>query len=185
MLSPKLWLFIHTWEYLLNHRVRAWMTNHNHIYIYVEVITCPYRILDAALHHYYKYKGSIWLFWRTLPSNRSYHFPQLKCFSSRLAVVFAQSTEIMSLVKNEDALGAAPTGDAPITSEWSRILSPTKVRLILEVWWYFRGLRHQLRLVSIKEYLVNIKGYKHIVHLSWNCIICVQKSKVCIMFFSP
>ena len=30
-------------------------------------------------------------------------------------------------------LGAAPTGDAPTTSEWSTILLPTKVRLILEV----------------------------------------------------
>ena len=29
-----------------------------------------------------------------------------------------------------------PTGDAPTTSEWSTILLPTKVQLILEVWWY-------------------------------------------------
>ena len=29
-----------------------------------------------------------------------------------------------------------PTGDAPTTSEWSTILLPTKVRLILEVWRY-------------------------------------------------
>ena len=30
-------------------------------------------------------------------------------------------------------VGAAPTGDAPTTSELSTILLPTKVRLILEV----------------------------------------------------
>ena len=30
-------------------------------------------------------------------------------------------------------VGAVPTGDAPTTSEWSTILLPTKVRLILEV----------------------------------------------------
>ena len=41
-------------------------------------------------------------------------------------------------VKNEDAVGAAPTGDAPTTSEWSTILLPTKVRFILEVWRYIK-----------------------------------------------
>ena len=32
----------------------------------------------------------------------------------------------------EDVVGAAPTGDAPTTSEWSTILLLAKVRLILE-----------------------------------------------------
>ena len=36
-------------------------------------------------------------------------------------------------VENEDVVGAAPTGDAPTTSEWSTILLPTKVRVILKV----------------------------------------------------
>ena len=36
------------------------------------------------------------------------------------------------LVDNEDVVGAAQTGDAPTTSEWSTILLRTKVRLILE-----------------------------------------------------
>ena len=36
-------------------------------------------------------------------------------------------------VENEDVVGAAPTGDAPTTSEWSTILMPTQVRLILQV----------------------------------------------------
>ena len=35
--------------------------------------------------------------------------------------------------ENEDGVGAAPTGDAPTTSELSTILLPTIVRLILEV----------------------------------------------------
>ena len=32
--------------------------------------------------------------------------------------------------------GAARTGDAPTTSEWSTVLLPAKVRFILEVWRY-------------------------------------------------
>ena len=56
-----------------------------------------------------------------------------------LAVVFAQSIEAMCYVENEDVVGAAPTGDAPTTSELSTILLPTKVRLILEVLRYVRG----------------------------------------------
>ena len=39
-------------------------------------------------------------------------------------------------VENEDVVGAAPTGAAPTTSEWSTILVPTKVRVILETWRY-------------------------------------------------
>ena len=54
-----------------------------------------------------------------------------------LAVVFAQSIEAMCWVENEDVVGAAPTGDAPTTSELSTILLPTKVRLILEVLRYY------------------------------------------------
>ena len=37
--------------------------------------------------------------------------------------------------KNEDVVGAAPTGAAPTTSEWPASLLPTKVWLILDVWW--------------------------------------------------
>ena len=59
--------------------------------------------------------------------------PKLKYFSFRPAVVFAQSIEAICWVENEDAVGAALTGDAPTTSEWSIILLPTKVWLILEI----------------------------------------------------
>ena len=41
-----------------------------------------------------------------------------------------------SQVGNEDVVGAAPTGDAPTTSEWSTVLLPIEVRLKLEVWRY-------------------------------------------------
>ena len=61
---------------------------------------------------------------------------KLKWFSSCLAVVFAQSIEARCRVENEDVVGAAPTGDAPTTSEWSTIKLPTKVCLILETWQY-------------------------------------------------
>ena len=63
-----------------------------------------------------------------------HQIPKLKCFSSRLAIAFAQSNEARIQVENEDVVGAAPTGDASTTSEWPTILLPTKVRLILETW---------------------------------------------------
>ena len=55
-----------------------------------------------------------------VPSNLKYKTHQitkLKYFSSRFAVVFAQSIEARCYVENEDVVGAAPTGDAPTTSE--------------------------------------------------------------------
>ena len=54
-------------------------------------------------------------------------------------VVFVQYIEAKCWAENEDVVGAAPTGDAPTTSEWSKILVPTKVCLILETWRYFDG----------------------------------------------
>ena len=60
---------------------------------------------------------------------------KLKIFLSHLAVTFAKYIEARYLVENEDVVGAAPTGDAPTTSEWSQIVFPFKERLILEIWW--------------------------------------------------
>ena len=57
---------------------------------------------------------------------------KIKCFSSRPAVVFTQYIEAIYYVENEDVVGAALTGDAPTTSEWSAIWLPTKLLLILE-----------------------------------------------------
>ena len=55
---------------------------------------------------------------------------QLECFSSRLAVVFTQSFE----VKNKDTVGAAPPGDASITSEWSEVYCQLSCDLYQRVW---------------------------------------------------
>ena len=35
--------------------------------------------------------------------------------------VFSQSVEARCYVENEDVVGAAPTGDAPTTSEWPKM----------------------------------------------------------------
>ena len=50
--------------------------------------------------------------------------------------VFVQFIEARCWVENEDVVGAAPTGDAPTTSEWSTILLPVMVGLILDIWRY-------------------------------------------------
>ena len=47
-----------------------------------------------------------------------HQIPKFIWFSSRLEVVFAQSFEAGCLIENEDVVEAAPTGDAPTTSEW-------------------------------------------------------------------
>ena len=59
---------------------------------------------------------------------KSHQIPKLKWFSSRFAVAFVK------WMKNEDVVGATPTEVAPATSEWSTILLPAQVWLILEVW---------------------------------------------------
>ena len=64
---------------------------------------------------------------------KTHQIPTLKRFSYCFAAVFAKSLKARCWVENEDVVGAAPTGDAPTTSEWSTIWLPTKVRLILEV----------------------------------------------------
>ena len=54
--------------------------------------------------------------------------------ASRLVLQWSLPNPLEPGIKdeNEDVVGAAPIGDAPTTSEWSTILLPTKVRLILE-----------------------------------------------------
>ena len=64
-----------------------------------------------------------------IPSNLQYkphQIPKLKCFSSRLVVVYAQTIDTRCLVENEDVVGAE--------LEWSTILLPTKGAA------YIRGL---------------------------------------------
>ena len=45
----------------------------------------------------------------------------LNVFRLGLQFAFAQYTEARCYADNEDEVGAAPTGDAPTTSEWSTI----------------------------------------------------------------
>ena len=64
---------------------------------------------------------------------------QLKQFYNILKLVAEKSATTFGdlpdcSVQNKGVVGAAPTGDAPTTSEWSTIVLPIKVRLILEVW---------------------------------------------------
>ena len=66
-----------------------------------------------------------------------YQIQKHKCFSSHLAAVFAQSLESQCKVKNEDVVGAARTGDAPATSEWSTSWLHTKVPFLLNIWLYY------------------------------------------------
>ena len=42
--------------------------------------------------------------------------------------------EAKCYVEDVDAVEAAPTGDAPTTSEWSANILPTKVPFILVIW---------------------------------------------------
>ena len=59
---------------------------------------------------------------------KTHQIPTLKTFSYCLAAIFAEAIEFRCQVENENVVGAAPT-----TSEWSTILLPIKVRLILEI----------------------------------------------------
>ena len=58
--------------------------------------------------------------------------------ASRLVLQFTLPSTLKSVEAGcyseiEDVVGAAPTGDAPTTSEWSTILLPIKARPILKV----------------------------------------------------
>ena len=79
--------------------------------------------------------------WHTKSLIQAHQILTLKRFSYCLAAFFAESLEARCEVENEDVVGAALTSDAPTTSEWSTILLPPKVLLILEflryvtLWW--------------------------------------------------
>ena len=77
-----------------------------------------------------KAMGSIYHQTSNIRRTKSQHFN-----TPRLALQLSLSIPLKSCVyvENEDVVGAAPTGDAPTTSEWSAISLPTKVRLMLEV----------------------------------------------------
>ena len=78
--------------------------------------------------------------YRKISNIRRTNSPKLDVAHPRRAVVFSQCNEARRSVENEDVVGAAPTGDAPTTSERSTILLFTKVCLKLETWRYFNTL---------------------------------------------
>ena len=74
-----------------------------------------------------------------LPSTlyyKTHQIPNFKSLLSRLAVFFVHSIEARYWIENEDVVGAAPTGNALTTSEWSTIFLPNRgftVRVLLKV----------------------------------------------------
>ena len=74
---------------------------------------------------------------------------------SRLIMQLPLPTPLRPGVENEDVVGAAPTGDAPTTSEWSTISLPSKERLISETWRYIIfGLFPDYRIMNIGCWLL-------------------------------
>ena len=59
--------------------------------------------------------------YRQVSNIKTQQIPTLKRFSYCLAAVFGESLEARCQVENEDVVGAAPTGNAPTTSERSTI----------------------------------------------------------------
>ena len=85
---------------------------------------------------------------------------------SRLVLQLSLPNPLKPEVENEDVVGAAPTGDAPTTSEWSKIVLPTKVRLKLEVWRYvsFRHFRQKRPSAYFMGYTVYfLKRWQHLL----------------------
>ena len=98
---------------------------------------------------------------------KMHQIPKLKCFSSHLAIIFAQSIEARCLVENEDVVGAAPTGDALNTSEWSTNWLPTKVWLILEVLQY-------VMVEVLFEFKINFRTVWILIPSCMHDCICMQ-----------
>ena len=108
------------------------------------------------VYSFYRYfKGiSVWITFMFQMSNlgsRQRNFPEKNSIwwpierkSVEAWVIQSQSIEARCEVDNEDAVGAAPTGDAPTTSEWSIILFSNMVRLILEFRRWVQGMKHEL-----------------------------------------
>ena len=115
------------WIFLLMH-LSVYLDTNIKICCRLEMMLCLNGKLDDPYSETFDIPSNLWY--------QTHQIPELKCFSSRLAVVFAQSIEARCYVENEEVVGAAPAGGAPTTSEWSAILFPTKMWFILEVWLY-------------------------------------------------
>ena len=84
------------------------------------------------LIEYFRKHGANKKTYRQIPNIR--HTKSRNLTDSRLVLQLAFPNPLKpGYVENEDVVGAAQTGDAPTTSEWSTILLSTKVCLMLEV----------------------------------------------------
>ena len=96
-------------------------------------------------------------------------------------LVSVQSIETRCWVENEDVVGAAPTGDAPTTSEWSMVLLPDKVHLILEVLMVLildsPKLAHEGRLYSVFQRLIQVicSSLQCYVQFCWCAILIAHQ----------
>ena len=104
----------------------CWWSGHHHILYHSTRYHC--FCIAIATRGLFQYKD-----YCRISNIRCTESPNLNNSRLYLAVVSTQSIEARCYVENEDVFGAAPTGAAPTTSEWSTILLPTKVCLILEV----------------------------------------------------
>ena len=114
------------------------------LYLLLVSIATPCKLLYRVIYLNFSWHPSECPFWED--SDNSYH--KTSCISRtksqnlnapRLILQLSLPNPLkhgVRLVKYEDVVGAAPTGDAPTTSEWSTILLHTKVWLILEVLQY-------------------------------------------------
>ena len=72
---------------------------------------------------------------QTTTSLSTYHQALMDCAESTARQDYHKVSNIRSTkCQNLDVVGAALTGDAATTSEWSTTQLPTKVHLILETW---------------------------------------------------
>ena len=88
--------------------------------------------------------------WRR-PGDKSLSESMMVSLPTHICVTRPQWVKAMRSVENEDVVGAAPTGDAPTTSEWSAILLPSKVRLILENWRYIPFMQVYRRITGFSS----------------------------------
>ena len=126
-----------------------------------------------------------YIWWSAVPSSLYYklhQIPTLKRFSYCLVAIFAESLEARCQVENEDVVGAAPIGDAPTTSEWSTILLPTKVRLVL------RGFMVNLPwLIHFSLHANRLSGVKRLqLQIIWTCQVgaCWDRVSKCSVVLS-
>ena len=98
----------------------------NSIELIMNLLRCAYHV-DNIMMPFSQY--------RTYRKMSNIRRPKSQNFNvSLLALWLFWPHPMKPCVDNEDVVEAAPIGDAPTTSEWSKIVLPTKVCLILETW---------------------------------------------------